>query len=376
MNTEKGFKDSGFVVTSVSSLCRDCEWRQRNPELYGKFYKELAHTTVNYKFNYPKMDEIKENFRFGSRGVYSVIVKDDKRLVFVTDVEPSSYYMPLIVSVCFAFTLWFGISVYHGVKQSRYETARTIQRSEDFMEDIIDLGTKKGRKNKKKKRKRRKSRDVYSSITGMMGNADSEMAGLSRGKTILTGFKREDNPNPELQQPTRIKFIDGFKGLVVTIYIITLLGGGNYRFFTPASWNLLTFSDLVFPGLLFITGVCTTLAFAHSQFPKKRWSLILARFVVFQSLGLIMSNKKNDFATLQFTGMFQTIAVAYFMISVLEMYFPIKYSTSRENKPMNLYYRIFFMAIFPIVNLVATFIYKNEQYDCPRGYQGPGGLAD
>lgn len=99
----------------------------------------------------------------------------------------------------------------------------------------------------------------------MMGNADSENA-LSRrgGKTILTGFRRDDKPNVELAQPTRIKFIDGFKGTIVFFYIFTLLGGGNYRFFTEASWNLITFSETVYPSLLFITGVSTTLAFANS----------------------------------------------------------------------------------------------------------------
>lgn len=142
-------------------------------------------------------------------------------------------------------------------------------------------------------------------------------------KNILTGFHRVDFSNMALVNHRRLKFIDGFKGAAVLLYMFCISGGGNYRSFTPVSWHLMSFSDAVFPSLLFITGVSTSLAFNYSQHPSKRWPLILARFFVSWILGLVMSNKSNSIQFLHFSGMLQTIALSYLLICALEIILPI-----------------------------------------------------
>ena len=57
----------------------------------------------------------------------------------------------------------------------------------------------------------------------------------SREKNILTGFHRLDFSNLNLVCKQRLNFVDGFKGLVVLIYIFSISGGGNYRSFTHVS---------------------------------------------------------------------------------------------------------------------------------------------
>ena len=94
-------------------------------------------------------------------------------------------------------------------------------------------------------------------------------------------------------------------------------------------------------------------------------------------LGLVMSNSRNDYSKMQFTGILQTIACAYFVLSLMEILLPKKALTSDgEVSRANLYKKIAFMSLLPITNLVATFVYQNTEHNCPRGYQGPGGLSD
>jgi hypothetical protein len=98
---------------------------------------------------------------------------------------------------------------------------------------------------------------------------------------------------------------------------------------------------------------------------------------VFWGLGIILSNKSNELASLQFTGQFQTISVAYLVISALEIWFPASNLTSGTKPSAGyLWKRICLMILLPVLNLAATFGYENKENGCPKGYQGPGGLAE
>lgn len=127
------------VITSINSLCRDCEHRIRNPELYGRFYKEIAHTKVSLKINYAGREQVSTDLRFGSRAVYSLIIKENNSLIFIEEVEASAYYLPLWLSLAFLFLVWLGKQLFKSVNTGKSETKKVRRRSEDFMEDIVDL---------------------------------------------------------------------------------------------------------------------------------------------------------------------------------------------------------------------------------------------
>lgn len=179
----------------------------------------------------------------------------------------------------------------------------------------------------------------------------------------------------------RFKFIDGFKGLAVLFYIFSISGGGNYRSFTPVSWHLMSFSDAVFPSLLFITGVSTGFAFHRSQHPSKRWPLIFARSFVTWVLGIVMSNKTNNIQYLHYSGIFQIMSLSYLLICTVERVFPIQSKLgSNQVSSRNFVLRVILMLLLPAINLALTFLYDEKDprsgIECPRGYQGPGGIGD
>lgn len=96
-------------VTSLNSLCRDCKFRLRNKEVYDRYYKEMAHIRVSLKFESSSDSKkmVTQSFRFGSRGIYTVIIQEDESVIFYADVEASTYYLPLWLSFAFILLIWF-----------------------------------------------------------------------------------------------------------------------------------------------------------------------------------------------------------------------------------------------------------------------------
>lgn len=322
---------------------------------------------------------------FGTRAIYSLVIKENDEMAFVTDLPSDTYLQPLLYFgllclIALIISLFCRTVKSKGSEILTLSPGNRVKKTEQFMEDIKDLDeeTRKNFLKQNRKFKRKKSALLDSTISQIAEkDNNSDHSSNRSGKTILTGFKRDDNPNPELNSSSRIRFIDGFKGFILTINLFTLMGGGNYRFFSMASWNLITISEVFYPFLLFITGVTTSLAFSNSQYPRKRWPLILSRTCVVWVLGIILSNKQNDLQSLIFTGMFQTISTAYLIISALEIWFPAhNYTSGGTASACYLYKRTILMLFLPAINLTATLAYENKENGCPKGYQGPGGLAD
>ena len=59
----------------------------------------------------------------------------------------------------------------------------------------------------------------------------------------------------EAKQSRRVKSLDAFRGLSITIMVFVNYGGGSYYFFNHSPWNGLTVADLVFPWFIWIMGV-------------------------------------------------------------------------------------------------------------------------
>jgi heparan-alpha-glucosaminide N-acetyltransferase len=59
----------------------------------------------------------------------------------------------------------------------------------------------------------------------------------------------------------RLRSLDVFRGLALTIMIFVNYGGGGYFFFNHSVWNGLTVADLVFPWFIWIMGVSMAISF-------------------------------------------------------------------------------------------------------------------
>jgi heparan-alpha-glucosaminide N-acetyltransferase len=59
----------------------------------------------------------------------------------------------------------------------------------------------------------------------------------------------------------RLRSLDVFRGLALTIMIFVNYGGGGYFFFNHSVWNGLTIADLVFPWFIWIMGVSMAISF-------------------------------------------------------------------------------------------------------------------
>ncbi|XP_062376297.1 heparan-alpha-glucosaminide N-acetyltransferase [Sardina pilchardus] len=64
---------------------------------------------------------------------------------------------------------------------------------------------------------------------------------------------------------SRLKSLDTFRGLSLTLMVFVNYGGGGYWFFQHAPWNGLTVADLVMPWFVFIIGTSVVLAFSSMR---------------------------------------------------------------------------------------------------------------
>lgn len=69
----------------------------------------------------------------------------------------------------------------------------------------------------------------------------------------------------EPNKPGRVRSIDSFRGMALTIMIFVNAGGGNYWFLDHSAWNGLTVADLVFPWFVWIMGVSMAISLNSAQ---------------------------------------------------------------------------------------------------------------
>uniref|UniRef100_A0A0B6YUR6 Uncharacterized protein n=1 Tax=Arion vulgaris TaxID=1028688 RepID=A0A0B6YUR6_9EUPU len=184
----------------------------------------------------------------------------------------------------------------------------------------------------------------------------------------------------------RLKSLDTFRGISITIMIFVNYGGGTYWFFRHAKWNGLTVADLVFPWFVFIMG--TSLAFSfkgqlQNRIPK--WKLffrILKRSATLFLLGLLINSfgvqTGMDFETFRVPGVLQRFAGTYLIIATIHLFL------SPRRCPNQFQRFATFSDIFPywpqwiiILNFIAihtSLTFALPVPGCPRGYLGPGGL--
>jgi len=186
----------------------------------------------------------------------------------------------------------------------------------------------------------------------------------------------------------RVKSLDAFRGLAITIMIFVNYGGGSYYFFNHSPWNGLTVADLVFPWFIWIMGVSlaiSTQSQLRNSTPRKKIVLrVIKRSIILVFLGLIINSEgqKNDLETMRFPGVLQRFGVTYMVVGVMEsLLLPRQYPDISIRGAMGPVLDLttsawqWFAALLCLaLHTVITF--QLPVPGCPTGYLGPGGLAE
>ncbi len=114
------------------------------------------------------------------------------------------------------------------------------------------------------------------------------------------------------------------------ILVNTPGGDEYYSFLQHATWNGLTFADVVFPFFLFILGVAVPYAFSRrleqGASRKQLLTRVARRTIILFALGLLLNLFSTfDLAALRVMGVLQRIALCYFFASVIFLFLKPKW---------------------------------------------------
>jgi predicted acyltransferase len=130
----------------------------------------------------------------------------------------------------------------------------------------------------------------------------------------------------------RLVSLDVLRGLTVALMILVNTPGGDeyYSFLQHATWNGLTFADIVFPFFIFILGVAVPYAFSRRLEQGANRKQLLARVarrtIILFALGLLLNLFSTfDLPALRVMGVLQRIALCYFFASVLFLFLKPKW---------------------------------------------------
>ncbi|MEK7751912.1 MAG: heparan-alpha-glucosaminide N-acetyltransferase domain-containing protein [Acidobacteriota bacterium] len=130
---------------------------------------------------------------------------------------------------------------------------------------------------------------------------------------------------PEARQPGRLESLDAFRGATIAAMILVNNPGTWDAVYPPlrhADWHGWTFTDLIFPFFLWISGVALTLSFAkrveRGDSRRRLFLHTLRRAACIFGLGLLLNGfPYYHLATLRIPGVLQRIAVCYLIAGAL-----------------------------------------------------------
>lgn len=197
-----------------------------------------------------------------------------------------------------------------------------------------------------------------------------------------------DTAEAAAKKARRVKSLDAFRGLAITIMIFVNYGGGSYYFFNHSPWNGLTVADLVFPWFIWIMGVSlaiSTQSQLRNSMPRKKIVLrVVKRSIILIFLGLIINSegRRNDLRTMRFPGVLQRFGVTYMVVGVMEsLLLPRQYPDislrGMLGPVLDLTSSLWqWLAALLCLGLHTAITFQLPVPGCPTGYLGPGGLAD
>lgn len=130
----------------------------------------------------------------------------------------------------------------------------------------------------------------------------------------------------------RLTSLDVFRGITVALMILVNNPGGAayYSFLQHATWNGLTFADIVFPFFIFTLGAAIPYAFERrfdqGTSRKKLFVHVARRAIILFALGLLINGFPTfDLATIRIMGALQRIALCYFFASLIFLFLKPKW---------------------------------------------------
>lgn len=270
---------------------------------------------------------------------------------------------------------------------------------------------------------------TYSSVAQSVNQVDEEQQRDVKEGSLLSSPPAA----PANKKPARLSSLDTFRGLSLCLMIFVNYGGGGYWFFEHAEWNGLTFAgkkqtiqfsfvtavhhiicvvaDLLFPWFMWMMGVSMALSFA-SMLPKPSpsdpaevgprvqwamWKHCLRRSAILFLLGMFIANGW-EYTTWRVPGVLQYFAVSYLVTSmtVLSVYPYSKlglqtiapedrmitasglssYFDWRAYPRILLAYKYEWVIQAAVVLVYLAVSLGGKAPGCPRGYLGPGGIAE
>ncbi|XP_048247315.1 heparan-alpha-glucosaminide N-acetyltransferase-like [Haliotis rufescens] len=190
----------------------------------------------------------------------------------------------------------------------------------------------------------------------------------------------------ELKKKKRLRSLDTFRGLSLSVMIFVNYGGGGYWFFEHPPWNGLTLADLVFPWFIFIMGTAMNFSF-RSMYKRGKtrcqifWKIIKRSCILF-GLGIILATSwgPTDLTKLRVPGVLQRFGVTYLIIALTELVCHRKEDSHADRKWSAIRDIVLYLPAW-VFHLCLLAAYLGLTFGlpvpgCPTGYIGPGGLSD
>lgn len=175
--------------------------------------------------------------------------------------------------------------------------------------------------------------------------------------------------------------------LTILLMIFVNYGGGGYVYMEHAPWFGLTIADIIFPSFVFIMGLSISLSIKSHLSLKKDFLLlslrIMKRSAKLLILGIILNTDYTDLSKLRIPGVLQRFAISYLVVALVHLMTVArtqKYMRSHEEPSFIQVISIFIPEVLIYIKILMVYVYFTFLYnysdECPKGYQGPGGLHD
>ncbi|XP_052684624.1 heparan-alpha-glucosaminide N-acetyltransferase-like isoform X5 [Crassostrea angulata] len=200
--------------------------------------------------------------------------------------------------------------------------------------------------------------------------------------TINPADEQDSRPKKE-----RLKSLDTFRGISLTIMNFVNYGGGGYWFFDHSDWNGVTVADLVFPWFIWIMGTAMAYSFTgmlRRVTPKHKifWKIFKRSCILFV-LGLLVNTGGCDptrLTHLRIPGVLQRFAGTYLVVASIHMFFAKTVDVSMYTywgfirDIVDFWLEWILHIVFVTVHIIITFTL--DVPGCGKGYIGPGGLHE
>ncbi len=323
---------------------------------------------VLYVFDSDNNEIDKVDYTFGEQGVYNVNVEPGSNKIKIKEItEPINSMYPfwvlmslILTVVIIAFSYQFIIKFIYGSADDKEVTSPLL--------------------------------DPTSGVNSIGREDDKIYSYSDQGKNVTV--TATSKPVKE-----RLKSLDAFRGLSLTVMIVVNYGGFCYWFLQHAAWNGLTFADLLFPWFMLIMGISTSISFkslietyTSEQSLKSWWYKVIRRSVILFSLGLFLADGYN-YKGWRIPGVLQYFAWSYF-VTCSTVLLCIKYTAPRYKyfkqfdagnsnndqffaglPRIMLSYSYEWIIQFSILLIYLCICLLAKAPNCPRGYNGPGGIS-